>query len=117
MDYRGADSEEEKRGQMFHDSANLRKLAIDVIMSALKDLLFGNPLEQVMALEFLASEDVHFWGDIGNVDARLEEVLKQPERIREILIEEKNKNKPKTVEKKVLPKTKKTKTTKKRKTE
>lgn len=69
-----------------NEKANLRALAISVIMGAIRELLFGTPIQQVMALEFITSSDFQFWADIGNMDLRITEVLTNPERIKKILL-------------------------------
>ena len=68
------------------NNAKLKTLAANVINYAVRDLLFGNPLKQIKALEFLASKDFQFWANVADMDLlNPTRVLENPVRAREAL--------------------------------
>jgi hypothetical protein len=68
------------------EKAKIKTLAANVINGAAKDLLFGDPVRQVEALEFLVSKDFAFWATVANMDLlNPKRILENPARAREAL--------------------------------
>ena len=67
------------------DGAQVGKLASNVINYAIRDLLFGNPVEQILALEFLVSRDFDLWSEAAGVELNPRIVLREPDRVRKLL--------------------------------
>lgn len=69
------------------EGAQVERLAAAVVNQAVKDLLMGNPLQQITALEFLLSPDFALWaGAAGSDLLNPRIVLREPERVRKLIL-------------------------------
>ncbi len=73
---------------MIHEKAHTERLGVALITGAIRDLLFGDALQQVMAIEFLTSPDLDFWLQLANFPREklnLQKIWQDPNKIRKQL--------------------------------
>jgi hypothetical protein len=69
------------------EKADIRRLCIGVINQAVKDYLFGDPIEQVLALEFLVSPDLFIFADAASLDVDVRRILNNPEAAKQVILQ------------------------------
>lgn len=75
--------ENAKQTIQISDGANIHGLICAVINHTIHDFVYGSPIQQVDALEFLCSDDFPIWADAAGVDTADPAVLLQnPQAIR-----------------------------------
>ena len=65
------------------DNAQIDQLFAKVILGAVADMLFGDPIKQIEGLEFLTSDDLQYY-TATMPDLDLSHILEDPDRARKI---------------------------------